>query len=263
MEERTNLGASPVPPTENAGVTSSWAEWKHHMSIDCNSLDCGREGARPLQTRFAAWAREATVERGRFTIREAAEVLLGTTSRTEPISALVAELVNQGQVTAYGRLGWRWVEVDAAPVHIAKPARRWTEQSLAAATNRLQAWAVRATEQHGHFRRKDAMRDLELPPGIAKALLAELTRSGVLCRLPGSLGYRVAAVAGPAVNVRRGPTRWTKEALGDLRPRLLEFARSETTARGRFTLGAATEALIGGKNTGPVRQILEELKRDG
>lgn len=216
-----------------------------------------------LRARLLPWAAEATAARGRFSIADAASELLDGSRNTEPIARIVHALESEGLIERFGRIGWRHTGVMPGRVTRRSGPRRWSPEALAEMKDRLRRWTRERSEMQGHFTTGDAMNDLGLSEGKASTMLAELCKADEIIRLPGALGYRHAEVL---VVPRSGdvqPSRWTAEAMADLRERLVAYALEQTRLEGRFTVTAATEVLVGNRNTLPVRAVLQDLIDEG
>lgn len=216
-----------------------------------------------IRGRLLPWAAEATAAHGRFSIADATTELLDGSRNTEPIARIVRAMEREGLVERFGRIGWRHTGVVPGRVTRRSSPTRWTPEAVDEMRGRLRQWTRERSEMHGHFTTGDAMKDLGLSDGKASTMLAELCKAGEIIRLPGTLGYRHADVFVTPPSADTRPSRWTADAMADLRERLVAYAQEQTRREGRFTVTAATEVLVGNRNTLPVRALLHDLMDEG
>ena len=222
------------------------------------------EALAELREELEPWARAETERNGCFSITKATTALLDGSRNRDPIGHIVRDMEDEGLVQRYGRLGFRWLGVEAGQVRRASRPHRWTPEALAVLESNVLSFAVERTRARGHFKRADVADALEVPVNVMKPVLRRYVEEGRLERLGGSLSYRAIGVEGPEVSSgRKGPTLWTPEAMAQLRKRVEAFARESTTSLGGFTIGGATAELVGRSNTQPVSRIMRAMEKEG
>lgn len=214
-----------------------------------------------LRRQLIPWAEKKTRTEGRFSITQAAEELLDSANK-EPVAKVVHALEEEGRVEPYGRLGFRFVGVEAASVTRSSEPYKWTDEKIDEMRDELRTWAQERTREQGHFNREEAVNAFQIPLDRVKDLLGDLREAEDVERLPGALGYRATDVDGPEVDAERGPLKWTAERLKKLAGKIEPWAKEQTREKGSFSIAAAVRKFLDSSNREPVRDIVHGWQED-
>lgn len=214
-----------------------------------------------LRRQLIPWGRKKTRTEGRFSIRQAADELLDSANK-EPVAKVVRELEEEDRIEQYGRLGFRFVGVEAAPVTRDSAPYKWTEEKIEKMRDEVLTWAQDRTREKGHFNRDEVVDAFQIPLARVKDLLGDLREAEVVERLPGALGYRATGVEGPEVKMDRGRLKWTAERLEELAEQIKPWAKRQTQETGSFSIAGAVREFLESSNREPVRDLVHQWQEE-